>query len=182
MFQQNKFLTIVVILSLSLNFYCVSYYGGKLQELYTGEFNSYQTFFFKISNYSSALMPLVVFIFIYISAYLMYAFFDIEKSKVFLTDIIIIAFIPIMLYSALYLILLMNYVESATFIEKDIRKVKLFHSLTFEDFKNIGLFFWCLFYLILIIQSKIKYKIGYFKSALVNLVPSFLVLIIKYII
>lgn len=109
----------------------------------------------------------------------MFMFLDIEKHKTSLSEIIATAFIPIIIYSTLYLLLLVNFTDNAVSINGDIRKVKLFYNLTFEDFKNIGLIFWCLFYLILIIQTKIKYETEYYKSAIINLVPSFIVIVIK---
>jgi hypothetical protein len=181
MYQLPKLFPAFILSCLSINFYLISKEAAILQESISGKFNSFQLFVFELNNYSSALSPLLIFIFIYATTNIIFEYLQIKKQKASLTWIISIAFIPILIFSFSYLLLLTDFVGNAGDIRgKAVEDLHLFQEYTFRDIKQIGNLFWGLFYLILIVQIKLNYDINYFKSLVINLTPiAILLLLIK---
>jgi hypothetical protein len=183
MYQLPKLFSAFILSCLSINFYLISKEAAILQESISGKFNSFQLFVFELNNYSSALSPLLIFIFIYATTSIIfeYLYLEIKKQKASLAWIISIAFIPILIFSFSYLLLLTDFVENAGNISgKGVEDLHLFQEYTFRDIKQIGNLFWGLFYLILIVEIKLNYDINYFKSLVINLTPiAIMLLLIK---
>ncbi len=179
MFQQNKYLVFFILILMSVIFFSVSYFGSKIQEYYSGEFNSFQEFYFTVSNFTSALIPIMLFSFIYTTSFIMFILFDIDTNIKKFSLIIAKSFIPILIFSSIYLILLINITTNIVVLKNDIKDQILAFNLTFEDFKHFGIFFWIVFYINLVIQTKIKFKINIAKSFFICTTPSLIVLFIK---
>jgi len=181
MYPLPRLFSAFVLSCLSINFYLISKEASILQESISGKFNSFQVFLFEINNYSSALSPLLIFVFVYATTSIIFEFLEIKKQKSSLTRIISYAFIPVLLFSFSYLLLLTNFVENAGNIRgQGVEDLHIFCEYTFRDLKQIGNLCWGLFYLILIVEIKLKYGINYFKSLVINLTPiAIMLLLIK---
>lgn len=183
MFQLTRFYTIFTIAILSIIFYEISVYAGILQENITGKFNSFQSFIFQINNLTSAIFPLLIYTFIYITTQIFFIFFNIDKEKASLSKIISVALLPVIVFSLVYLVVLIHFVKNIDGpMPQEFKNLKLISSFTFNDFKNIGYLFWGLFYLILIVEIKSKFELSILKSLIINLTPTSIVSILIQII
>lgn len=183
MFLLHKFFSVGIITLLSIIFYLISKNAGILQENITGKFNSFQSFIFEINHLSSALSPLLIFTFIYTTSYVVLTHLEILNEKISLSKIITSAFIPILLFSIIYLILINNFVSNIEDLSnKNIKNLKLIFDYTFNDFKYVGYLFWGLFYLILFIEIKRRYEVSYWISIVTTFMPGlFLLMLIQLI-
>lgn len=178
MFLPHRRFSICIISLVSINFYLISVNAGILQENISGKFNSFQALIFEINHLSSALSPLLIFTFIYTTTHVVLAHEEIVNEKISLSKIITNAFIPILIFSTAYLILINNFISNIDDLtNKNIKNLKLIFDYTFQDFKQIGYLFWGLFYLILIIEIKQKYDVSYWKSLFITLIPSIILLL-----
>ncbi len=172
MYQLPRLFSAFVLSCLSINFFLISKEAAILQESITGKFNTFQLFVFEINNYSSALSPLLIFVFVYATTSIIFDYLEIKKQQASLTRIISNALIPVLQFSFSYLLLLTDFVENAGDITgKSVEDLHIFHEYTFSDLKQIGNLCWGLFYLILIVEIKLNYDINYFKSLVINLTP-----------
>lgn len=181
MCQLSRLFSAFVLSCLSITFYLISKEAAILQESISGKFNSFQLFVFEINNYSSSLSPLLIFVFVYATTSIIFDYLEIKIQKASLTKIISNAFIPVLLFSFSYLLLLTDFVENAGDISgQSVEDLHIFHEYTFNDLKQIGNLCWGLFYLILIVEIKLHFDINYFKSLVINLTPvAILLLLIK---
>lgn len=178
MFQLHRFFSVIIIALLSINFYLISKYAGFLQEKISGKFNSFQSLIFEINHLTSALSPLLIFTFIYVTTSIILSHLAIEKQRRSLSKIIALAFIPILLFSTAYLVLIKNFVSEIDDISgQDIKNLNMVYDYTFNDFKNIGYIFWVMFYLILISKIKLSYETTYLTSLAICLIPSTILLL-----
>lgn len=178
MFQLHRFFSVIIIAWLSINFYLISINAGILQENISGKFNSFQSLIFEINHLSSALSPLLIFSFIYLTTRIILSHLALVKQKKSLSKIIALAFIPILLFSTAYLILIKNFVSGVDDLSgQDIKNLNMIYDYTFTDFKYIGYIFWLLFYLILIIEIKLSYETNYLTSMAICLIPSTILLL-----
>jgi hypothetical protein len=98
---------------------------------------------------------------------------EIDKRKASLTKIISNAFIPVLIFSIGYLVLINDFVENTQNItNQNVENLNIFSNYTFKNLRHIGNLCWGIFYLILIVEIKLKYEINYFKSLAINLTPS----------
>lgn len=172
MFQLNRYHPILTIVILSIIFYLISENAGLLQENISGEFNSYQSFIFQINNITTSIFPLLIYIFIYITTFISFTIFNIDKEKASLSKIISSALIPVIVFSLVYLVILIHFVKNIDGpIPHELKSINLISNYTFSDFKNIGYLSWGIFYLILIIEIKLKFEISILKSLIINLTP-----------
>jgi hypothetical protein len=179
MFQPHRLFSVFMLSFLSVNFYLISMKAGILQESISGKFNSLQTFIFELNNYSSALTPLLIFTFFYATTSIIFKHLEIEMRKISLTSIISTALIPILIFSTVYLLLINNFVENIDDItNQNVENLNIFSNYTFKDLKLIGNLCWGIFYLILIVEIKLKYEINYLKSLAINLTPSTILILL----
>lgn len=173
MFQLHRTFSALILLWISVNFYLISVKAGLLQESIMGKFNAFQSFFFKINNFSSALTPMLIFTFIYATISIIFTHLAIEKKKASLSSIICSAFLPILIFSSGYLLVLSDFVDQENLLKnQNVENLFLFSNYTFKDLKQMGILFWGAFYLILIVEIKLKYSMTYLTSVFINVLPS----------
>lgn len=179
-------LPIIVVSLSSLCAFCITEYTNSLQISMLNVTSIPQSYriLFKISSTIAAIIPIVIFLFLFFSAEIMLNDFFGEKiRKQTLLNLIGISFIPMLLYQYLFWFNILSYCHATNIKEvHDFINMTFIYGLTFKDFEFINLLCWILIYLIPVIYFIIYKKINMVSTIISFLLPSSLVILFYYII
>ena len=181
----NIIYSVIVIFLSSLCAYGISEYCNSLQ---FGILNltdlpfSYKALF-KMSSGITALIPLMISLFIYYTSDIMFnSFFEEHVSKKSLMSIIGISYTPMLIYQYVFWFNLLYYCKVGEIASlEDFINMKFMLDLSLRDFQFVNLVCWGIIYLIMILFYIFK-DINVFKVLFSVLFPSFIVVIAYYFI
>lgn len=138
---------------------------------------------FKMSSSITAIVPLMIYVFLFFTSNIMFnSFFEEKVSKRSLLTIIGISYIPMLIYQYTFWFNLLFYCQygKITSVEEFIC-MKYMFGFKLQDFQFINLVCWGLIYLIIILYYILNNK-NVFKTILSVLFPSFIVILTYYFI
>lgn len=176
----NSSLYLLVLLIWCAFSYILSYNIGKIQGNIEIS-NNIVSFIIKMNNFTSLILPLLLFVFYFLSSKLMLNIFDIKIKSRELMNTISFGFIPIIV--SLIFTCIIIYVNAAKLNNissyEDIGRVPLFYNFNLNDFKLLNDSLWVFFYLITLIIYNEKYRISIKNSIAISLSPTIIILIFK---
>jgi len=178
-------LSIIVVLLSSLCSYGITEYCNHLQIalLQLNDIPFSYRMLFKMSSGIAALVPLMIFMFLYFTSDMMLnTVFEEKVDRRSLLSIIGISYIPMLIYQYIFWYNLITYCAIGKLADaKDLLSVPFMYDLKLKDFEFINLVCWGLIYLIVILYLIFKDK-NVFKVIGSILFPSMIVALTYYII
>jgi hypothetical protein len=122
----------------------------------------------------------MLFVFYMLTSGLMFTLLDEKYDTPKLAFVISISFIPIILNSLIYLIVLYDIEDGSTLSE--IFQQSSFIGLGLPDMEEVSYIFWLGFYLSFAITTRYEFEIGYGKAISITCIPTFLVVLGRWLI
>ena len=177
----DKLIPHIIIILISTLFLLVSIEANELQKQISGS-SGFLNFLYSTNNFVAFLIPILVFTFFIITTKFMFLILDIEPGENSIHHLISYSFVPLLIFMLFYLTNLIFFQKERTIESiEDVQKIEFIFNLKFEDFKIISLMGWSLVYILLIVQLIQKMKVSIGNSILIVLLPSIIVLLLKYI-
>lgn len=138
---------------------------------------------FKVSSTFSAIIPIILFLFLYLSSEIMLNdFFGENVKKETLLNILGVSFIPMLAHQYFFWYNILSYCNTANIKRiQDLANMKFMFDLTLESFEYINLLCWGLVYLIPILYFIYK-DMNVFSTFISFLIPSSLTIFFYFII
>jgi hypothetical protein len=175
----KKYLPFILVFTLSILFYWISRRSYALQ---AGELESMELFrlFRGISNLIALFVPLMLFVFYILTSGLMFTLLDKKYDSPKLAFVLSISFIPIILNSLIYLIVLYDIKEGSNLSE--ILQQPSFIGLRLSDMEKVSYIFWLGFYIFFTILIWHEFEMGFGKAIAISCIPTLLVVSARWLI
>lgn len=177
------FSLLVLILCALCSFYVTKYANQiAFNALALDEIPRIYSLFSSISSIITALIPLIVFFFLYgTTEIMMNTIFEEKIDRMDLFFIIGVALVPFLIYQYFFWYNISTYCNAALVkTPDDYYSIKFLFNLSFSDINFMGKSCWLLLYLIIIIQLYFKKK-SLYKVLISVILPSLLVILFYYI-
>ena len=183
-YKFDKILPYLVVLATSVLFVLISFQANELQYQISKQTNGIIMFIYSTNNIIAFLLPIMFYVFVVLTTRMMLYIFDYESIviKTDLNKFVAYSFTPVFLTISFYAINIVRFSDIVIVNSMDdIKRIRFYFNLTFQDFERINTVGWIGFYTVLVLVLTNKLKINIIKSAIIVITPSLIVLHSKFI-
>ena len=183
-YKFDKILPYLVVLATSVLFVLISFQANELQYQISKQTNGIIMFIYSTNNIIAFLLPIMFYVFVVLTTRMMLYIFDYESIviKTDLNKFVAYSFTPVFLTISFYAINIVRFSDIVIVNSMDdIKRIRFYFNLTFQDFERINTVGWIGFYTVLVLVLTNKLKINIIKSAIIVITPSLIVLLSKFI-
>ena len=183
-YKFDKILPYLVVLATSVLFVLISFQANELQYQISKQTNGIIMFIYSTNNIIAFLLPIMFYVFVVLTTRMMLYIFDYESIviKTDLNKFVAYSFTPVFLTISFYAINIIRFSDIVIVNSMDdIKRIRFYFNLTFQDFERINTVGWIGFYTVLVLVLTNKLKINIIKSAIIVITPSLIVLHSKFI-